>query len=246
METAQKRKYPWFWSVWPWIGLGLVFSILNRSDSTGPVSPYWYLEWVLFGLMVAGLCAEKLLGLKTRLPVSRRLASFAYVSLVWLFGMMYEASLTVTGEGIGGIHQQTVPSFILAQGDYIPIAIVSLLVIRATKASFREAFFFAGGKSLTEGLVFTGVLTATVLSPMFFLSPLVLAYHTLVYASIIALPLLFVDARLLWAEAADGQRRGIPFYWLTGFVLAFAIRLFWGLVYGPAATLILDLPPNSQ
>lgn len=46
--------------------------------------------------------------------------------------MMFEAGLTVTGEGIGGSTPRPLPSFILAQGDYIPIAVVTYLVIRRT------------------------------------------------------------------------------------------------------------------
>jgi hypothetical protein len=166
------------------------------------------------------------------------------VFLVWLFGMIFELTLTVTGEGVGGVHPETVPSFILAQGDYIPIALVSYFVIRRTHASFKEMFFFAGGKSLTEGILFTGVLVAQIASPFFFLSPLTLAYYTLAYASFIAAPLVLVDAALLWDTSPRPQRRSVLCFWALGFVLAIAIRIFWGLVYGPLATRLFDLPPT--
>jgi hypothetical protein len=45
--------------------------------------------------------------------------------LVWSFGMLFELSLTVTGAGIGGVHPETVPSFVLAQGYYIASALVA-------------------------------------------------------------------------------------------------------------------------
>jgi hypothetical protein len=172
------------------------------------------------------------------------MALFAYVFLVWLFGMIFELTLTVNGEGVGGLHPSPVPSFILAQGDYIPIALVAYFVIWRTHASFRDVFFFAGGKSLTEGIIFTGVLVSQIASPFFFLSPLTLAYYTLVYASFIAAPLILVDAELLWDTSLQPKRRSVLFFWALGFVLAIAIRIFWGLVFGPLATRLFDLPPT--
>jgi len=232
------------WNVKIWIGLGLVFVMLNLLDSPAARSPLWFSELVLYALMLAGLWANSRYDLRKRIRVPRRLAPLAYVALVWSFGMLFEIGLTVTGEGIGGVHPETLPSFILAQGDYIAIALISFLVIRKTQASFREMFFFAGGKSLTEGLIFTGALTSVLLSPLFFLSPIVLAYYTLAYSSFVALPLLLIDEELLWKEACPRHRHSIPFFWALGFGLALAIRIFWGLAYSPIVTRLLDLPPN--
>jgi hypothetical protein len=233
------------WNVRTWIGLGIVFAVLNLSDAPEPRSPYWFSDLLLYGLMLAGLWANAKHDLRKKIRIPRKLAPAGYVLLVWVFGMMFEASLTVTGEGIGGIHPETLPSFILAQGDYIPIGLISYFVIRTTQASFREVFFFAGGKSLTEGLIFTGALTSVLLSPMFYLSPIVLAYYTIAYSSFIALPLLFIDEELLWKEPERGQQHSIPFFWVLGFILALAIRVFWGLVYAPIVTQLLHLSPNS-
>lgn len=124
------------------------------------------------------------------------------------------------------------------------MALVTYLVIRRTRASFREVFFLAGGKSLKEGLLFTGGLASVFLSPTFWLSPIVLAYYTLAYRSFIALPLLFVDEELLWREPAQSQRPSSPYFWLLGFVLALAIRMFWGLIYGPLVTSLFQLSPQ--
>jgi hypothetical protein len=226
------------------MGVGLLFVVLNIGGTPEPRSPYWISEIFLYGLMLTGMWANAKYDLRKKIRIPRRLAPLAYIFLVWLFGMLFEVSLTVTGEGIGGMHAETLPSFILAQGDYIPIAIVSFFVIRITRASFREVFFFAGGKSLTEGLIFTGVLTSLLLSPMFWLSPIVIAYYTIAYSSFIALPLLLIDEELLWKEPLQAQRHSIPFFWLLGFVLALAIRLFWGLIYGPLVTQLFRLPPG--
>jgi hypothetical protein len=232
------------WTVSAWIAAGLLFAVLLLGDRSAPWSPYWASELVLYGLLLGGMWVNHRYGLKKKLPIPRRIAPLAYVFLVWLFGMLFEISLTVTGEGVGGLHAQTLPSFILAQGDYIPIGVISYLVIRRTQASFRDVFFFAGGKSLTEGLIFSGALTSLVLSPSFWLAPLTLAYYTLAYASFIALPLLIVDERLLWKGPERAERHSILFFWILGFFLALGIRLFWGLIYGPWVTQLFHLPPS--
>ena len=185
------------WNIWLWIVLGFIFAALSLGNSSEPRSRYWFSELALYSLMLIGLWANAKFDLRKKLPIPRKIAPAVYVFLVWLFGMIFELSLTVTGEGVGGLHAETLPSFILAQGDYIPIALISYFVIWRTKASFREVFFFSGGKSLTEGLLFTGVLTSLLFSPMFWLSPILLAYYTLAYSSFIALPLLFVNEELL-------------------------------------------------
>ena len=233
------------WNLWIWFAAGLAFWAFTATTSAGPRSPFGPLELGLHALMVAGLWAAtrgRPISKALRLP--RAVAPFAYIFLSWLFGMIFELTLTVNGQGVGGLHASTVPSFLLAQGDYIPIAIVSYLVIRRTHASFNETFFFAGGKSLTEGVILSGPLVAQIASPLFFLSPLTLAYYTLAYASFIAAPLVLVDPQLLWDTAAQPKRRPVLFYWALGLALAVVIRLFWGLVYGPAITQLFSLPAS--
>ncbi len=246
MDVEQRVFYGrGIWDVRVWIGFGLVFLVLSLVTASADKSPYWFSELVLYGLMLAGLWGNHRYDLRKRIRIPRKAAAAGYIVLVWLFGMLFEAGLTVTGEGIGGVHPETLPSFILAQGDYIPIAVVTYLVIRRTQASFREVFFFAGGKSLTEGLIFTGVLTSLLISPLFFLAPLTVAYYTLAYSSFIALPLLFIDEELLWKEPRREHRHSIAFFWLLGFALALAIRIFWGLVYSPIVSRLFDLPPTT-
>ncbi len=228
-----------------WIALGLTFLVLNSFGNAEAKSPYYLAEYFLYGLMVVGLWANTKFDLRKRIPVPRRWAPGLYIFLVWLCGMVYETSLTVNGQGVGGVHPETVPSFLLAQGDYILIAVVSYILVRQWKLSFREMFFVAGGKSLTEGLIFTGVLTALLRSPQFFLAPLVLGYYTLAYSSFIALPLLFIDEELLWKREGQTKQRSTAYFWLLGFLLALPIRIFWGLVYAPIVTWLFDLPPNS-
>ncbi len=232
-------------SVKIWLGLGLTFLFLNSYGNSAARSPYWFSAWILYALMFIGLWANWKFDLRKRIPIPRRLAPAIYIFLVWLFGMVFETSLTVTGQGVGGVHDETLASFILAQGDYIPIAIVSYVVVRKWRLSFREMFFVAGGKSLTEGLIFTGVLTAILFSPQFLLAPIVLGYYALAYSSFIALPLLFIDEELLWQNDRPTKRHSVTCFWVLGFILALPIRLFWGLVYSPLVTRLFDLPPNG-
>jgi hypothetical protein len=230
------------WNVKIWIGLGLIFMLFNLTGSDEIRSPYWFSEPILYSLMILGLWANQRYELRKKIALPRRWAPAVYIFLVWLFGMLFEASLTVTGEGIGGIHQETLPSFILAQGDYIPIAIISYLVIRKFHLSFHQVFFFSGGKASPRADFYRDSHGSSCRPNSF--SLYVVAYYTLAYSSFIALPLLLVNEELLWQEQPPKQH-SIPYFWLLGFVLALAIRIFWGLVYAPLVTQLLRLPPNA-
>ncbi|MDH4117978.1 MAG: hypothetical protein OEX04_02850 [Acidimicrobiia bacterium] len=227
-----------------WIGAGLSFWILSLGAGSEPRSPFWFAEAIIYAfyLLVLWRTREGWTGF----DLSRRLAPIAYLGLSWLIGMAYELSLTVDGTGIGGVHPETRTSFILAQGDYVPIALVALAATRLKRLTYRDAFFLAAGMSLTEGLVFTGVLTATVLSPAFVLAPLVAAYYALAYSSYVALPLLLTGAHKIWPESGEPGRISVPLLLLAGFVLGFGIRLFWGLVYAPAITALLGLETATE
>ena len=90
--------------------------------------------------------------------------------------MAFELTLTVVGTGLGGIHPDTRASFLLGQANYILIALPTLALVRFWRLDFAGAYWTAMGKSLTEGLIFTGVLTATLVSGAFGMAALVLAY----------------------------------------------------------------------
>ncbi len=225
-----------------WILAGLAFRAINGQADDAPRAPLWFADLPLYALMFLGLWRLRA-GRPLYLPLSRRAAPILFLALSWAFGMAYEASLTVTGTGIGGIHPDTRASYLLAQGDYVLIALATLGAIRWLRLDFDRAFFLAGGKSLTEGLIFTGVLAALLTTPQAWAAPFVLAYYTLAYASFVALPLLFVDPRALWARPEPGAL-ALWQAWALGFALAFAIRLVWGLGWAPLAAWLFDLPPN--
>ncbi len=225
-----------------WIALGLAFLAISLAADTSPPAPLRFADLPLYAATILGLWRLRA-GRPLTLPLSRRTAPLAFVALSWAFGMLYEASLTVTGTGIGGVHPDTRASYILAQGDYILIALATLALIRWLRLDFDRTFFLAGGKSLTEGLIFTGVLAATLVSPQAWVAPLMLAYYTLAYATFMALPLLFIDPRLIWAADRPGT---VPIWlcWAIGLGTAFVIRVIWGLGWAPFATWLFDLPPN--
>jgi hypothetical protein len=224
-----------------WIGLGLLFLVAGLQ-SDAPRSPFWPVEWLLYALFLGALALKG----RIALVAGRTAAPVAYLALSWLFGMIYEASLTVDGSGIGGMHPDTRTSFVLAQGDYVLIALCCWLAVRWLRLDFRRAFFLAGGFSLTEGLIVTGVLAGVIASPHAIWAPVVFAYYMLVYACFIALPLLFVRPQALWHLPEPGRLSALLCVPL-GFVIALPIRIVWGLVYGPAATALfgLEAPANG-
>jgi hypothetical protein len=231
-----------FHSPWPWLGIGLLFWGLNALAGDAPRPPLKFADVLLYALMIAGLLMKGGQGFGIMLP--RRFAPLAYMTLSWVFGMIFEASLTVDGTGIGGMHPQTRASFILAQGDYVMTAIVTWVLVRTFHLSFRDVFFVSGGMSLAEGLIFTGVLTAVLLSPTFFIAPLFLAYYAVAYASYVALPLLIIAPESLWSKDAPRWRPGWFMLWPIGFALAFVTHVIWGLGWIPFANKVFDLPPN--
>jgi len=223
----------WIGQPLPWIIAGLVFAVVVRLARDDPGSPLWFAEYLLHGLMLHHLWRGG-----PRLRVSRAQAGLAYVALVLLFGAIYEASLTVDGTGIGGMHAQTGLSYLLAFGDYLLLALASLWVIRRFGLGFPGAFFLAAGFSLSEGLIFTGVLAQLIASPLWVMAPLMLAYYTLAYSGFIALPLLLLPVGSL---IQGPTRLRLPWVWALGFGISCVTRLVWGLIYIPAVEWLVGL-----
>jgi hypothetical protein len=220
---------------------GFLFLWAERAGA-GPHSPLWFAE----------LPAHLLLVLALLLPALGRPAPFAriakgrgaaFVALSWAFGMAYELSLTVDGSGIGGVHPDTRASFLLAQGDYLPIALASLAAAHLLCADLPAMVWLALGMSLTEGLLFTGALAQVIASPAWPWAPLVLSYFALAYAGFVALPLAFLAPEAGHAARAR-PRAGWPALVAVGLAAGFAVRLLWGLVLAPLISAAFDLPPN--
>ena len=228
------------WHLWIWIPAGLVFVVLNLMDPVQARSPVWFIALFLYMGMVHLLW----IGRDRPRDIGRlRHAWLAYIGLVLACGAVFEASLSVNGTGIGGMHAETFASFVLAFGDYTLMALASLWLIRKLRLDFKQTYFLAAGMGLSEGLVFKGVLIAVAMSPQWYFTPILLAFYALAYASFLALPLLIMPYGALWRDATRPGWVTIPMLWLLGLIVAFVTRLIWGLIYTPnvAAWLQIDL-----
>lgn len=157
--------------------------------------PGWNLSWyfVMFLLLLA---ISKRFSIKDRFHPSPTQAAIFFVVFSWFSGMIFEALLP----GVGGMHSKTIPSFILAQGYYWPFALIMLWLIKKHHYTFWEAFFAAGLANIWESVFVLRGVVLTLFSPFFILAPSVFAMYTVAYGIIVALPLLFINEKLLWAK----------------------------------------------
>lgn len=217
----------------PWVLIGLGLRLLT---ATGPRSTLAWLDWPLYAGLIGGLVL-RMFGVQG-LRLGPRAAGLAFVLLSLVLAGIFELSLTVDGTGWGGMHPDTRTSFVLALGDYLMLALACLGAVHWLRLEATGLFWLSCGVSLSEGLVFTGVVWQVPV-PMV---PLYLCYYALAYATFLVLPALILDPRPLWR---DGPRRR-PWFGLLialGFAAAFAIRMLWGLVYAPLATALFHLEP---
>lgn len=218
-----------------WIAIGALF-LLAPPD--GPVSPWRWTVLPPYALLTLGYL------LRPRPPfhLAFPFASLAYIVLVWALGMLFELSLTVDGTGLGGYHPDTFTSFVVAQGDYVALAALTLAAIRWLHLEARAVFFLCLGASLTEGLVFNGVLPAVaVLNPI--LLPVFIGYYALAYASFLALPLFLIDPASLHAPRPFRRVQPTLAIIAIGFALALAARAALLFFWGPLANALFDLAP---
>ena len=220
----------WLWAACVPVAGALILGLLGLM---GPdvQSPFSWLQFPLLALLGWGLVTTADGGRDRAGPV-------AFIGLSWLFGMAVELTLTVDGFGIGGINRDTYASFVLAQGDYIPLAVVMWGLHRGLGAGVQQALWIGAGMGLTEGLVFTGSVTAALATGDVWGSGLVICYLIAVYWVFLVLPL-----RLTGVGRGDAHRNPVILL-AIGFAAAFAVRMFWGLVYSPLATVLFDLPPQ--
>ncbi|KKT94787.1 MAG: hypothetical protein UW97_C0033G0011 [Parcubacteria group bacterium GW2011_GWA2_45_15] len=101
----------------------------------------------------------------------------------------------------------------------------SMVYERRYHYTFKELYFSAGAASLTEGIVFNGVLIAVLLSPTFFLAPLTFAYYMLVYGVIFCMPFVFMREELLWSSV--GTTISFRQKMLYAFIATFFAYLTW-------------------
>jgi hypothetical protein len=219
------------WTLFFWIPLGLVFVVLSLMDPANAKSQLWFAALFLYMLMVHLLWKGRD---KPRDSVAMPMAPLAYIGLSLLFGGVFEASLTVDGTGFGGMHPETLSSFALAFGDYTLMALAFLVLVRLLRLDFKQGYFLAAGISLSEGLVFNGVLIRVALSSEWYFLPLLLGFYALAYASFLALPLLVLPYGTLWRNNARPGWVTIPLLWIIGLFVGVLTRLIFALIYAPS------------
>lgn len=228
------------------IGAVIYALIMAQFSGEAPRSPFWLLEWVLFGLCAIGLWMPSDAHIKDWAGSrGRRVAIAVYVVGAWLGAMAYELTLTRTGEGVGGNHQETLASFILSQGLYLPLIAGVLFMIWRYRLSVDKVIYLIAGFSLAEGLIFRAFLLSTMLSPHFYFTPFVLSYYVIVYVAILALPLLFMKETVFWSNNATKTMGPIRLI-IAGFLISSMISIFWGLVWGPAMESLFGFPPVAE
>lgn len=207
-------------------------ALLLAGLSAGSEAPHSPLEWLQYPLLLAvawgfATAAVDAPGPARATPV---------MALSWALGMVVELTLTVDGSGIGGVRPDTRTSFLLAQGDYIPLAILIWACHRRLGCQMAELGCIAAGIALTEGIVFTGSIRDAAASGSVVGTVLVSCYLITIYLAFLVLPF-----RL--CGIGRGRVRAVwPGLVALGFAGAFGVRLFWGLVYSPAVTALFDLP----
>lgn len=204
------------------IGLAIAFSLLQIGEESG-ASSLGFLNLVLLGLLAGGLAARRFHLFSLPRWIDGDKAPFVYVAGVWLVSMLYELSLRTGETGFGGLHPNTVASFTLAQGFYIPFALCMLWVIRRRWLSLPAVFWLGATVSWYE-LMTVGLPGIFATPGNFVLGPLVLGYYLAVYGMFAALPLIFLDVETLWGETDRPYTLGT----LVGHGFLIAI-LCWGI-----------------
>lgn len=210
-------SHVFIWSVI--IGGALSLAVVGYFD-TAPKSPFVWLQFPLLFLLAWGAFTNGAES-KDRVPL------LPFVAISWLLGMTIELSLTVDGSGIGGIHPDTRTSFALAQGDYLPLALVTWIVQRWLGYRLNEMIWVVVGMGLTEGLVFTGSITSALQAGSVIGTVIVTCYLIAIYLVYLWLP--FRICRLDRGQTTHS----IVLLVIVGFASAMIVRVFWGLIYSP-------------
>ena len=223
-----KRFAGLFGRIEVWIVLSLIFIAMMRiafPDAEG-TTVLWFLDPLMSVIFLAVMWGNRRFQWKDRIRLSRPQAAVAFIAFSWLIGMLTELTLSKSPGSFGGLHEKTIPSFILAQGFYIPLAVLGFWVVRRYHLSFYELFFVAGMTSIYEAVV---IGLPVLLSPMFIAAPIVIAYYFVLYSRLLSMGLLFIDEKLLW----DHVERPISFKRKLGYgvlisIVCWTIFVAWG------------------
>lgn len=190
--------------LWLVVGLGAAYEALNVWPGDGEDSSVlWFLAPLLLGVFVFGLWRYSRRGRDHALPAAppgRLSPAVLFIGGSWLTGMLYELALRTGPTGFGGMAPDTATSFLLAQGYYVPFAVGGWWLARRYGYTFADVFWTGALSCFYEAL--TAGATAVAAQPALLpLAPLLAGYYLTVYGYILAMPLLFMDERRVWAAA---------------------------------------------
>jgi hypothetical protein len=222
------------WSVWLLVGFGAAFSFLGAATgSREDASALWFLDPLLYAALLVGLWLRGRGRLPVWRPGSARAGGVAFVALSWGLGMAYELSLRTGATGFGGLHPDTLTSFALAQGYYLPLAVGGWWLIRRYRYDLNWAFWTGALAALYELITVGGaVIAGGGVSPL--LVPVLLGYYLATYGLFLGMPLLLIDERGLWASPGQPIRPAAR----VAIAVAFGLAL-WVVYLGWAAVLAL-------
>lgn len=209
-----------------WLGGALLMNLLlgwNGEDASS-------LAWLNPLLFVAALIVRTLDARRgeRRWHLTGWRGALVVMVIGWTVGMTVELTLAAGGDGLGGMHPDTGPSFILAQGYYIPLAVVTWAVVRRYGLDTRRAFFFAGVLAWWEALT-VGVVA--LISPFFVLAPLLIAYYFSTYALCGMAGLLAVDPAGLVSRAPRPiSNRRLAAYGVIAGAACWTVFMLWAVV----------------
>ena len=218
-----------------WYFLGLAGAALLALGLDG--GPYWFAESLLYLIFFLGLWLDSRYHFRERMTLSRGKAVFLYFVILLATATVYEVSLSTDLGLFSNYHPKPISAFIIIIGLYLSFAVFNLFLIRRYHYTFKELYFSAGVASLWEGLIYTGGLTAVILSPGFLLAPLVFAYYMLIYGIIFCMPFVFIREELLWSrvEIATSFKRKMLYAVISAF---FALLAWWG--WGTVAGILIN------
>lgn len=207
-----------------WVVMGLVGFGLFQLAPVMQKSPFNFPEIVLLIIFIFLLWINRN-GALYRIFHYLQGRRLSYVLLSWGTAMLVELTLSTSPGNIGGLHEKTIPSFILAQGFYWFFAIFGLFLIRRYHYSLNDLYLASIAAAMTEGIVFNRIILSLVPSPLVVVTPFIIGYYGLIYGIILCLPLLIIDPQSLWSS--EEMNTSLSRKVVYGFLMAFITYLLF-------------------
>ena len=224
--TAPSRLGRWIRDDRAWLAAALVMNLLLGWSGDEASAVAW-LNPLLFLVVLSVRTLDARRG-EWRWHLTGWGGALAVVAIGWAVGMLVELTIAAGGDGFGGMHPETGPSFVLAQGYYIPLGVVTWAVVRRYALDTRRAFFFAGVLAWWEVLT---VGVSALISPFFVLAPLLIAYYFSTYALCGMAGLLAVDhAGLACRSPRRISDRRLAAFGVAAGALTWGVFMLWAVL----------------